>query len=208
VINLINATRTRIGFVTASVVALAAAACGTIADLDVKYDSVGATVDAGNIDPSNTDAAVPKIIRDSSFIEPDAEPPLALDPSDAGPCESDSDDGGGCDFAQGLGCCLLGGGSSACIYSWEIETKCKSGLFVGCRADDPTSESACCWREGPAGSRLSAYATSCDGGAHACIPLEAGSTETDGTPCNASACPVKGGTFVIGTTGTTLGCPQ
>jgi hypothetical protein len=203
----IDATRTRFAFAVAATVAVAVAACGTLADLDVKYDSAGATGDGGANDASSDEPTVPKIIRDSSFLEPDAEPPLALDPSGAGSCGADSDDGGGCDFAQGLGCCLLAGGVSRCIFSWEIDTKCQSGLFVGCRADDPNTDSACCWRDGPAGSKMTALATSCDGGAHACIPPEAGSN-TDGTPCNATDCPVASGTFLIGSTGATIGCPQ
>ena len=87
-------SRTRIVFVASAALAIAAAACGTIADLDVKYDSVTATVDAGgNIDPSTTDGGGPRIIRDSSFVEPDAGPLPVLDPSDAGPCGSRPGDG-------------------------------------------------------------------------------------------------------------------
>lgn len=196
--------RSRIAFAASVVVAIAAAACGTIAELDVKYDSVSTSVDGGGpIDPSTTPEAG-LIIRDSSFAPPETAP-VILDPSDAGPCESDSDDGGGCDFSQGLGCCLLPLGASRCIFQWEIAAKCGGGLFVGCRGDDPSSESACCWRDGPAGSRMSMLATSCDGGAHACSP-EAGLGCASGS-CTEQTCNLTVGSFNVGTCGGSLSCP-
>ena len=205
-----NATsRTRIVFAASAVIAIAVAACGTIADLDVKYDSVTTTVDGGgDIDPSTTDGA-PRIIRDSSFVEPDAGALVPLDPSDAGPCGADSDDGGGCDFAQGLGCCLLPVGNSACIYQWEIAEKCKNGVFVGCRGDDPYTESACCWRDGPANSKMSVLAASCDGGRHACN-TEAGYGCAPGTGncIEELPCSLDVGSYQIGTCGSDpVHCP-
>lgn len=188
----------RFAFAASIVAAIAAAACGTIAELDVKYDRVGATVDGGGgVDPSVIEAGV--IIRDSSFVEPEAAPRLELDPSDAGPCEPDSDDGGGCDFSQGLGCCILNNGSSGsrCIFQWEVAAKCPAGIFVGCRGDDPNSESACCWRDGPANSKMSVLAVSCDGGPHACnVKAEKGCVT--GT-CSENTCNLTAGPFTIGT---------
>lgn len=205
-----NATsRGRIAFAVSAVVAVALAACGTIADLDVKYDSVTASVDGGgSIDPSTTEGGTPRIIRDSSFVEPDAAALPILDPSDAGPCGQDSDDGGGCDFAQGLGCCLLPAGSSACIYQWEIEKKCQGGVFVGCRGDDPYTESACCWRDGPANSKMSVLAASCDGGVHACNTA-AGYGCPSGESCNEGPpCSLAVGAYQIGTCGpNAVQCP-
>lgn len=193
-------TRARIAFAASAVVAIALAACGTIADVDVKYDSVSASVDGGgNIDSSVAEAA-PRIIRDSSVVEPDAGPLPVLDPSDAGPCGADSDDGGGCDFAQGLGCCLLPAGSSACIYQWEIGAKCQGGVFVGCRGDDPSTESACCWRDGPSNSKMSVLAASCDGGLHACN-TDAGYGCATGTCTEEPPCSLAVGAYQIGTCG-------
>jgi hypothetical protein len=202
----IAASRGRVLFAGSVVAAIAAAACGTIAELDVKYDDVTASVDGGGgIDPSIAEAGHP-IIRDGSFVEPDAGEPPILDPSDAGPCESDSDDGGGCDFLQGLGCCLLPLGSSRCIFQWEIEQKCQNGVFVGCRGDDPNTESACCWRDGPANSKMSLFASSCDGGAHACAP-DAGYGCATGT-CTERPCSLAVGELSIGTCSSTpVECP-
>lgn len=194
----------RIAFFAASVVALAAAACGTIADLDVKYDSVNAQVDASsNVDPTTTDGGTRVIIRDSSFIEPDAPAPLTFDPSDAGPCNPDTDPDGGCDYRQGLGCCLTPGGGAQCIFQTEVAALCANGVFVGCRADDPTSESACCWRAGPSNSRMSVFAASCDGGLHACDPNADGGGACPGNTqkCVESKCSINGGPFAIGTCG-------
>jgi hypothetical protein len=201
-------TLARIAFAASAVVAVAIAvvACGTVADLDVQYDSVGATMDGSVVDPSTTPDAGQVILRDSSFVEPDVEAPR-IDPSDAGPCEPDSDDGGGCDFSQGLGCCLLPAGNSRCIFQWEISAKCTGGLFVGCRGDDPNSESACCWRDGPPGSnsRMSVLGASCDGGAHACN-VEAGAGCASGS-CTETTCLLSAGSFTVGSCGPQLTCP-
>jgi hypothetical protein len=202
--------RARIAFAAFVVVAIAAAACGTIAELDVKYDSVSVAVDGGSGDSAGdidakSEAGSNIVIGDSSFVESGGEAPV-LDPSDAGPCEPDSDDGGGCDFAQGLGCCLLQGGASRCIFQWEIAAKCTNGLFVGCRADDPNSQSACCWRDGPPGSgaRMSVLGTSCNGGVHACT-ADAGCVTGS---CAENACPLSiGGSFTVGSCGTAEACP-
>lgn len=203
-------SRTRIVFGTSAVVSLAVAACGTIAELDVKYDSVTATVDGGSdVDSSTTDGGPPRIIRDSSFVEPEGGASIPPDPSDAGPCGADSDDGGGCDFAQGLGCCLLPAQGSACIYQWEIADKCKGGVFVGCRGDDPFSESACCWRDGPENSKMSVLAASCDGGRHACNTAAGyDCAPGTGTCIEEPPCSLAVGSYQIGTCGSDpVKCP-
>lgn len=202
---MIGATRARIGFVVVAVLAVAGAACGSIAELDVKYDSVNASADGGSGDGAS-ESDTGRIVRDGSFVEPDAFEPIVLEPSDAGPCDPSSDPGGGCDFTQGLGCCIRPGGSSECIFQWEVATKCQNSLFVGCREDDPTSESACCWRTGPNDTRMSVLAASCDGGTHACL-VDGGACPGNAT-CNESVCPIPGGSFPIGTCGAAAeACP-
>lgn len=195
---MIDKTRARIGFVVVAAVGIAVVACGSIADLDVKYDSVGAGVDGSSIDPTSASDAG-RVLRDSSFVEPDAAEPVVLEPSDAGPCNASTDPDGGCDFTQGLGCCIRPGGTSECIFQWEIATKCQNSLFVGCREDDPLSESACCWRSGPSNTRMSVLAVSCDGGTHACL-VDGGACPGAAT-CNESVCPIAGGSFPVGTCG-------
>jgi hypothetical protein len=203
--------KSRIAFATSFVVAIAAAACGSIADLDLKYDSVSVSIDGGDGgaggggDSSIVDGGL--IIRDSSFVQPDTGPLPPVEPSDAGPCESDSDDGGGCDFAQGLGCCLKQGGASLCIFQWEIAAKCSGGLFVGCRGDDPYSESACCWRDGPpdSGARMAVLGASCNEGPHACN-TDAGRGCATGS-CTESTCSLTAGSFTVGSCGAPEDCP-
>ena len=205
---MIAKARIRLAFFGSTIAAITAAACGTIAELDVKYDSVSAAIDGGPIDASNVDGGGgPRIIRDSSFVEPDGEAP-SLDPSDGGPCGPDSDDGGGCDFSQGLGCCLLPNQNSRCIFQWEIAAKCTNGIFIGCRGDDPNSESACCWRTEPTtNTKMTVLSVSCDGGAHACSNLEGGVGCATGT-CAPNDCPIDGGSYEIGICGATkVACP-
>jgi hypothetical protein len=176
---------------------LAVAACSTLADLDVAYDGN----DAGDGDGGDGGRRV----RDSSAeAEPTPDQPT-LAPSAQVPCNDSTDPDGGCDIAQGLGCCLKPG-ASMCIFQWEATALCAGGTFVGCREDDP--DSPCCWRT-VNGVRQAVHAAFCDGGAHACVvnPDSGGSRCEQGT-CTQSVCNVgAAGTFTIGACGATEPCP-
>jgi hypothetical protein len=124
--------------------ALAAFACQSAVNLDVKYTDAGAS-----------DASA-----DGQVLLPDGAP----DPEQSTSSVSKGEEleGCPCDLSQGLACCVSGVGPPFCTTD---QTRCASekGAFFKCFNPDPTSESVCCWT-GSGENALTAYAAECKNG--------------------------------------------
>jgi len=186
-----------------------AAACASVADLEVTYGGNGA---AGDQDAASDPDAARQKVRESQV---EASAPMLPDPIEDGggglPCFAEAglsgEEDGGCDESVGNGCCLRSA-SSVCMSQAEARAQqCGSpsakAVFVACRQS--RSDDMCCWRDlGAGGGRAAFYSGSCDGGTIACID-DSGCVPF-GLTCATTSCAPSG--FVIGQCGATAPpCP-
>jgi hypothetical protein len=185
--------------------AVSAAACASIAELDVQYPP-----DATS-EPDGAALDGPRTVRESSTTVPEAGT-IKLEPSPLTPCKGDEaglvEDGGefdgGCDPSAGLGCCIKTAGESACLQQWEAPVACKESVFVTCRRSD--GDSACCWRPNPNGKgRTAVFAAECEAGV-ACVDDADCPAEGPLAGCHTKKC--SSVDFPIGECGSDPKCPE
>lgn len=182
-----------------------AAACASIADLDVQYPAEATGAD----DVGDAIADGPRFVRESSTTLLDAGK-IVLEPGPMTPCigEAGLDDDGGCDEKAGLGCCIKtaaaddAASSSACMQQWQAPTECPDYVFIACRRS--VDDSTCCWRTNGKG-RSAVYTGVCEGGL-ACVDDADCPSEGPLAGCHVKTCPSVA--FPIGECGADPKCPE
>jgi hypothetical protein len=208
-------SRPRACILVAAVFFATAAACASVADLDVSYGN-GSSSGGGGADASeDTRQKVRESLLDAS---PPIFPPNVIEDGGGGlPCYAEAglsgEEDGGCDEGAGNGCCLRSNLTAGSVCMSQAEARAQQcsapnakGVFVACRQS--RGDDVCCWRDlgnGSGGGKGAFYAADCDGGPVACI--EDAGCAIFGQACTTKTC-AKGG-FVIGQCGSNPpSCPE